>query len=171
MNKKAQISDYMVFFIPRLIFLIIVVAAVSLLIHKFIQTEVDTFDAESSLFVQQLLYSKNALAKADNVTGQYYPGILDYSRIMQDDFEEQLEKALNYNTNHLAAKMTITDISKEELVSFYYKKSSYENWIVLSQLKGPGASRSLTKKLYVILDQDGSQFEGFLEISVVMPNE
>jgi hypothetical protein len=173
MNRKAQISDYLVASIPRLIFLIIVVAAISLLIHMYIKTEIDTFDAEANLFVHQLLYSRHALAKVDEETGQVQPGILDYSLITADTagFKEGLLKTFDYRSDHIASKMTMTNLKQDESTTVYFNEKAYDNWIVLTKYPGPGGARSITRKLYVLLSTGANELDpGYLEVTVVMPN-
>lgn len=209
MDKKAEISDYMIAFIPRIIFIIIVLASIYLLINAYIKTEVNTFDAESNLFVQRLLYSKNGVSYKDKDTGQVYPGIIEISRC--PDFTEALAQSIHYyDSGHLAAKVTITNMRQEEICSFYYNRERFDQLTVLSKFSGGGGSKMIVRKLYVLLkaktnveivrlqnqlgslqdefqqdlrqklsaqleetkkaQADNSLVQGYLEMTVVMPN-
>ena len=106
MSKKALV-EYFPQFIMRVIFLIIVLTAILFLINSYIRTEVQTFDAEASLFIQRVLYSKNCLAYQDESTGQVYPGIVEYASLASDEFQERLAQCADYHdSRHLAASST-----------------------------------------------------------------
>jgi hypothetical protein len=150
MKTKAQIADYMVAFVPRVLFLIIVLVSVYFLVHSYIKTEVDSFEAESNLFVQRLLYSRNALAFVDKDTAEVQPGVIDVSKL--STIEDNLKKSISYSdSRHLAAKLRITSLKDEEISTFYFQKEWFDRWIVLSGLSGGGGSRQITRKLYVLL--------------------
>jgi len=150
MNSKSQISDYLIAFIPRILFLIIVLTAIYILVNSYIKVEVDTFDAESNLFIQRVLYSRNSISYLDKETGQLYPGIIDVAKLAT--IEEDLKKSMSYSdSRHLAARFVITNMLEEQVAVFYYNKDWFERWFPLIDMKGPGGVKSASKKLYMLL--------------------
>jgi hypothetical protein len=150
MSRKSQIGDYLIAFIPRIIFLIIVLGVIFVLVNSYVKTEVDTFSAESSLFVQRLLYSKNGISFLDSSTGQVQPGIIDLSNASAMD--EKLERSILYrDARQVAARIKLTNLAGEEIATFYYNKQWFDRWIVLTGYSGPGGSKSITRRLYVLL--------------------
>ena len=79
MNKKAILSFNELMAFIRILLLIIVMFAIIFLINSAIDFNINTFDAEAELFVQQVLYS-NALMLNDHETGRFYPAIIDWEK-------------------------------------------------------------------------------------------
>ncbi|MFH1510945.1 MAG: hypothetical protein ABIF10_04580 [Candidatus Woesearchaeota archaeon] len=163
MDTKAQISHHMVIWILRIIFLIIVIATVSLLIYKYIQTEVNIFDVESNLFVYQFLYSKSGLSYYDSSTGEFNAGVIDCS----SDLEDKLKGFVSEN---VAARMVLRSLEFEDYNTFYFNKRDFDNWFVVSKFQGPGAAKTLNKRLYVLCKNQDLVYPAWLDIVVVMSN-
>ncbi|MFH0979061.1 MAG: hypothetical protein V1837_07220 [Candidatus Woesearchaeota archaeon] len=148
MNKKSEISDYMIAFVPRFLFLVVMLVSIYFLVHTYVKTEVDTFDAESALFVDRLIYSRDGLCQMSQ--GQVTPGIIDASRLQY--LESNLTKNIVYpDSRHIAAKVSIKDMGSAELFSFYYNKDWFDRWIVLSKYSGSSASTVSRRSLYFLL--------------------
>ena len=60
-NKRGQISEEVMLFIPRIIFLIAVLFAVVLLVKVFLITNIDIRQVEANVLVNRILYSKEGL--------------------------------------------------------------------------------------------------------------
>jgi hypothetical protein len=151
MNRKALV-EYLPQFIMRVIFLIVVLTAILFLINSYIKTEVHTFDAEASLFIQRVLYSKNCLAYHDETTGQTYPGIIEYASLASEDFQEQLAGCANYrDSRHLAARIEIFDEDNNSLLTHHFNKQWYEHWIELVGFPGFSGSQSMSRTIYILL--------------------
>jgi len=79
MNKKGVVFEA-VTFIPRLIFLTVVFLSIFFLVAAFVQTEVNTFPAESQILLHRLLISDGGFAYKDSLTNRVYPFIVDKNK-------------------------------------------------------------------------------------------
>ena len=57
-NKKSQITQLVMYYIPRIFFTIIVLFSVITLIRGYIVTQVDIHEAEAEIYAQSILFSK-----------------------------------------------------------------------------------------------------------------
>ncbi|MDP7506162.1 MAG: hypothetical protein QF362_01825, partial [Candidatus Woesearchaeota archaeon] len=89
MNKKAILSFNQLMAFIRILLLIVVMFAIVFLVNSAITMEINTFNAESELFIQQLLYS-NALMLNDYETDRFYPAIIDLNKFNSLEVEEDL---------------------------------------------------------------------------------
>ena len=90
-NKKAQISQMVMYYIPRIFFTIIALFVVLALIRGFIVTKVNTEQAETNVYDFVLMYSKNGISYYDEEIGRVYPGVIDINDL------EKIEKEINKN--------------------------------------------------------------------------
>jgi len=200
MDKNAALSGYMVSYIIKLLFLIVLVATTYFLVHTYVSQEVDSFSAETSLFVTGLLYSKEGLSVVDKNTGQVMPGVIDLNKISSLNLDESLKIS---DSRHLAARMVVQDLGGNTLATIYYNKLWFDRYIQLSSFQGLGATRKAERSLYVLLSdaraynmlmvslnsaapeeyaasqkvldelaksKDPTLVQGLLKITVVMPN-
>lgn len=75
MNKKGLIFSA-VMYIPKLIFLGIVVIILITLISLFVQTDIDYFPLEAQVYSRMIVYPEDSLAYHNPYSNRVYPGIL-----------------------------------------------------------------------------------------------
>ena len=170
MNKQGQtISFEMLMWIPRLIYLIIVIIATMGLIFAFIVTNVNVGDVESHILMQRLQFSPEGIVKYDPVTQRVYPGVVDDGKITPNN----LKSALDGGEKELAARFVLIDLPETELEPVYLHKETYEDWqpiaIVVGQndkISGTGRKFPYAEVRYVYSDSPSK-----LETVVILPNE
>ncbi len=123
MNRKGQGYE-MLIWIPRIIYLIIVIMATSGLILAFIVTNVNVGDIESHVLMHRLQFSQEGITAYDSYTGRVYPGLVDTGRLNANN----LQSALGAGGNELAMRFVMSDFSDKELARAYLNRETYENW-------------------------------------------
>jgi hypothetical protein len=88
MNKKGQIK-YILLFIPRVVFMVIVFVTVGMLIGKFINSGLESETLEEKTALYRLLYSSDAMSYVDE-TGRSYPFIIDRDKFTTENLEDSL---------------------------------------------------------------------------------
>ena len=83
MNKKGTISEEVVLFIPRMLFIMVVVFAFVLLVKTLLVTKIDVQQLESDIFISRFMMSPNASAYYDSKIERAYPGIIDLNKFIR----------------------------------------------------------------------------------------
>tara|TARA_Y100000310_G_C20683655_1_gene817622 strand:+ start:1461 stop:2048 length:588 start_codon:yes stop_codon:yes gene_type:complete len=194
MNKKAILSYNELMAFIRILLLIIVMFAIIFLVNSTITLEVNTFDAEAELFIQQVLYS-NALILNDHETGRSYPAIIDLDKFTSTEVEKALNNSIHYEyTRKIAAKLTLLDsdgslytkslgyipvgISIDEpsyedaiISPIYFNKEMYTKWKgIPSWIPGPGGVKAKPKNIFVLIKEGSQLNQGYLKFEVIIPN-
>ena len=177
MDKRGIFAVHMLAWIMRILFLVVVMLAVVSLVRIYIITSVDSFDAESTLLIERLLYSPELITYTDHTIDRSYPMIIDLERFTSDDIEQQLMEAMDYGdkNQHIAAEIKLKDLENGRTYTKYYNKIGYENWHVLTRLKlaniGAGSARAMNATAYVLIRHDDDTISrGNVQIRVVMPS-
>tara|TARA_Y100000310_G_C20701769_1_gene830628 strand:- start:8302 stop:8889 length:588 start_codon:yes stop_codon:yes gene_type:complete len=194
MNKKAILSFNVLMAFIRILLLIIVMFAIVFLVNSAITLETNTFDIESELFIQQLLYS-DALMLNNHEIGRFYPAIIDLTKFTSVEVEKNLNNSIHYEYSRIvAAKITLLDSGgsiytkslgyipigipiaessyKNNIISpIYFNKERYSQWKgIPSWIPGPGGVKDKKKNIFVLI-KEGSQFKkGYLKIELIIPN-
>jgi len=160
MKKKGLISFNMLMWIPRIIFMVIVVFSIMFLIGIYFKFEVNISDAESELFIQRLLYSPHGISFYDPYSNRVYPGIIDLDNL------DLINKSVFYGEEqkHIGAKLSIYDINNNLLAERIYNNVVYRR---IAQ-EGKGGVDVYRKKLYVLVKNESKQISGRLNAEVVM---
>lgn len=125
MNRKGQTISYeMMQWIPRLVYLVIVMLATSGLILGYVVTKVDIGEVESHILLHRLQFSPEGVARYDSYTGRVYPGLVDAGSLRSSN----LESSLGARKNEMAARLVLSDFSDSELARAYLNREAYENW-------------------------------------------
>lgn len=173
MKKKALHTMEIIFWIPRIIFLIIVMFALMFLLRHFIFTTVDISEVRATTFIHRSLYSPNGLSYLDEATGRIYTGIIDLEKFKDST---TLENSIFYGEKNteVAAKFELVDEETNKLHILYYNQDKYEDWKKFHKLgytKGPGGFRSYTKKFNVLIaTPTQKRNRASLMIEVIIPN-
>ena len=158
MNKRAIISFNVMNFIPKIIFLAVVVLSIVFIVRGFVITDIDTRTAESYILINRIMYSPNTINYYDDDIERLYPGIVDL-----DNFNtERLEKAISPSENS-GAKLTL--LGKEKTI--YYNEEKYNRYLSYATVKEEGAEE-ISTRLYVLVRKDGKISSDILNVSVVV---
>lgn len=171
MDRKAQtISFEMLMWIPRLVYLVIVIIATSGIILAFIVTNVSVGDVESHILLHRLQFSPEGIVKYDSETRRVYPGIVDVSRLSSN----RLESALNAGKKEVAARFKLVGLQDEsELATAYLHEGTYKDWqpiaVVVAadkDIRGSGRKLPHSEERYVYYSRPSR-----LETVVITQNE
>ena len=168
MNKKAQtLSDELLPWIPRIVFLIIVYATTTGVISAYVLTNVNIGGIESHILMHRLQFSPDGITEYDTDTKRVYPGIIDTGKL------NNLEAALTANDGVLAAKLKVISLPEDSEQIYYLHKETYEDWqpiaIVVGtndEISGTGRKFPYEEIRYVYLDGPAK-----LETVVILPDD
>jgi hypothetical protein len=157
--KKGLISFNMLMWIPRIIFMVIVVLSIILLIASYFRLELVISKAESELFVQRLLYSPHGISFYDPYSNRVYPGIIDLDNL------ELINQSIFYGEQkHIGAKLIVKDLGNNILAENIYNNIVYRR---IAQ-EGRGGVDVLRKSLFVLVKNESGQIPGTLAMEVVL---
>ena len=170
MSKKGQtISFEMLMWIPRIVFLVLVILSTSGIIFAFIVTNVNVGDIESHILMHRLQYSPEGIVSYDLETGRVYPGVVDPGKLGSYD----LQLSLDAGPRDLAARFVMSSLqSDEELALNYVNRETYFDWDVLAiasadpSVTGTGRKFAHPEVRYVYSGQPSK-----LETVVITPND
>ena len=181
-SKRGQISEEVMLFIPRIIFLIAVLFAVVLLVKIFIITTIDINQVEANVLINRILYSKGGLAYYDKNIGRLYPGIVDLNKFRElsasnPNLLDNLVISYGFDNPIIAAKITLKNMqlpnSQEKdwnNIVIFYNKEKFEKWEprILSTVKGgEGIVKSFKEQKYVIVRNGEKLMNGILEFYII----
>lgn len=176
-SKKAINSYEMLMWVPRVIFLVVVMFVIMTLIKTYVTTTIDVSELQANVFTNRLLYSPNGISYLDQEINRIMPGIIDIEKFKQekDAKENFLEKNIFYGNNNreIAAKLKLDNLNeKQEYILFYNEKFFEEQSIIADSgfTEGPGGARKYTKIYDVVIYDQIDHSQGVLRIEVVIPN-
>jgi len=153
---KKGLSLTVTQWIPRIIFLTIVVFSVLFLVRMHIRYNIEIPGLEADIFVSRLLYSPNGFTYVDPDTRRPYPGIIDLDKFNA----ETVVKAIDYGEDHIAARIML-ESGKE----FIYNQDESDKWAPLSFIqKGLGAIKSDKIKVKVLVYDEGGYLSDHLVV-------
>ncbi|MBI4452423.1 hypothetical protein HY637_03265 [Candidatus Woesearchaeota archaeon] len=173
-KKRGEVSSEVLYFIPKIIFLIAVLFAVVILVKKFIIITTDIRPVESHILVRRLLYSKEGISYFDSQLNRVYPGTIDLERfkmLSRSNPNELDMSIINYGEDNpiISAKMTLKQQGKEDIIA-YYNKDRFDKWEprILPGVKGgAGSVRAFKEKQYVMIKDSNKLSNGTLEFYMV----
>ena len=66
--------------VPRILFLVVVMFTVMILIRSYVATTIDTSELEANIFISRILYSPNSISYFDSDIGRTYQGVIDINK-------------------------------------------------------------------------------------------
>lgn len=176
-NKRGDtISDHLVLWIPKFVYLAIALLTVIFLIRLLIVTHIDTSEAEARIFANRIFYSPNVISYFDSDIGRSYPGIIDFSKfkkLQESDLNEMDTKTITYGGKNgiMAAKLTLKDIETnlEEVV--FYNKENYDFWeprALNTVIGGSGSVKSIEEQRYVLVKNNAGIKKGSLKLNIIV---
>lgn len=165
----------MIMWIPRFIYLIMVLIVSFGLIFAFTATKVNVGDIESHILMHRLHFSPYSISKVDENIGRVYTGVVDETKFNGDT----LEDLLNASTNSFAMRLTKRDLEVDsDETNIFLHETTYSNWQPIASLvdqnqltKGSGLKFPYKEARYVYSENPSSGNPSILEIVVIMPNE
>jgi len=127
MKKKGQAYE-MLIWIPRLIYLVIVIITISGIISAYIVTTVNVRDAESHILMHRLQFAPEGISYYDEEIGRVYTGILDDTKLA----DTYLESILDVPELQIAARFKKLDLVDETEKSAYINQITYDRWAPLA---------------------------------------
>lgn len=174
-NKKAEISQQVIYYIPRIIFTIFLVVSPVVIIRSFIADKIDIREAETAVFSETLLYSKNGISYYNPEIDRIYPGIIDINNL--EDIQKRMNKKLIFGKSaKIGARITYyfdeienyPDPKKQK--SIYYNEHQFNNLAPFEGLSGSGGSYINKKNLEVSYIYDYKTYPGKIMVEVAVPN-
>ena len=176
-DKKARtISDHVILWIPKFIYLLVAFLSVVFLLRLLIVINIDSSEAEARILNNRVMYSPNVISYLDSDTNRAYPGIIDidkYRKLENIPINEIDRKTITYGEENkiIASKLVLKDIetSKEETV--FYNKENYEFWEprILSTVEGgSGSVKSFEEQRYVLIKESDKISRGILKINTLI---
>ena len=173
-NKRADLISFnVVFHIVEIVFMVVVGIFVFFIIH--VERNIDTFDVESEILLNRILYSNNGLWLYDGGIDRLYPGMLMFETFNdKQKIEDSLNKTIYYGIdNKRAAAQLILNVDGSRYGPVYYNEQKYREWVEWYKAgvtKGIGAAQGKNKNYYVLVKQGDKLVQGSLNVTVLIPN-
>jgi len=153
MDKQGLVTFNLLMWIPRIIFLVVVLITVITLVNLFATTNIQIHEAQLELFTQEIIYSPQGLAYFDLESNRVYPGIIDKKK-----------QNITFLTNQkIAARITI-----ENNTLYYPDEKSYKRLAPLEGRGGPGGVEAKEKSLYILLKDDNNITPEIMNIKTIV---
>ncbi|MBI2655903.1 hypothetical protein HYX06_05785 [Candidatus Woesearchaeota archaeon] len=173
-KKRGEVSSEVLYFIPKIIFLIAVLFIVVILVKKFIITTTDIRSVESNILVRRLFYPNDGLSYFDSQLNRVYPGTIDLERfriLSQSNPNKLDDYIINYGDSNtiISAKITLKQQGKENIIA-YYNKDRFDKWEprVLPGIRGgAGSVKAFKEQQYVLIKENEKISTGILEFYVI----
>lgn len=174
-KKSRTISDHLILWIPKFIFITIAFLSVVFLVRLLVYNNLDTSPTEARVLTNRIFYSPNAISYLDDQLGRSYPGIIDLEKFtkLQVSPNGLDTKILAYTNDNgvIAAKLTLKLIDSNAGYDVFYNKENYEFWeprILSTVTGGSGSVKSVVEQRYVLV-KTGNQFQkGILMMHVIV---
>lgn len=175
-KKKGAISEHLVLWIPKFIFLIIAFLSVIFLLRLLVVYNIDATEAEARVLTNRIFYSPNVIPYFDSDIARAYPGIVDfekYKKLQNSDVNEIDTRTITYGQDNklIAAKMTLQNFETNAQDVVFYNKENYEFWeprILSTVVGGSGSVNSITEQRYVLINNAGKMKKGTLKMQVIV---
>lgn len=173
-NKKATTFEILMW-VPRIIFLVIIMFAIMILIRSYITTTIDISELEANVFINRILYSPTGISYFDSNIDRTYPGIIEFDKFKSQITEKFLEKSVYYGKKNteVGAKFILKDLSEDKEITVFYNEDFFKEQKKLVDAgftQGPGGARDYTKKYDVLILKNNVLHKGILTIEVTIPN-
>lgn len=174
-NKKGTTTFEILMWIPRLMFLVVVMFTVMYLIRTYVTTTIDISELQANVFVNRVLYSPTSISYFDSDIGRLYPGIIEFDKFESQITEKSLEKSIYYGEDNkeAGAKFILKDLNENKELTAFYNEDFFKEQKKLvdaGYTKGPGGARGYDKKYDVLIFKNKALYRGLLTIEVAIPN-
>ncbi|MFH1400066.1 MAG: hypothetical protein ABIH41_00975 [Nanoarchaeota archaeon] len=171
MDKHGRVEASYLLYIPRFIFLVVVLSSVLMLISFFIVNRIDTKELEIQTMITRITLAPDAISYQDPITGRYHAGVVDPAKITT----VHLSQAVKYTGDPLiAARVTLHALDKQDgpaIASGTTDEQWFTRWYARTKLSGAGgATLKETRFPTTYIDTDGKAKNGLLTVTIVRPN-
>jgi hypothetical protein len=133
--------------------------------HLNLSTE--SFEAESEIFIHNLVYSPHGISYYDGISGRLYPGTIDLSKFTNST-APLLQKSADFGGDrHIGAKITVYDFAGAPLTYAVYNPLTYQR-IEERGVSGIGGVDVKEKQIYVLIKDKNNFYPGKISFSVVI---
>ncbi len=192
MDKKG-LAENIVFWLPRLIFLAIVIVVLIALVRNVVVMYEDTSYARVQVYLNKMLYDGNGIIRYEN--DRAYPGVIDYSKFNDANLDKILVS--DTNTESPSAKLYLKSVDPRyyfgsgdersintenlaEIQKEMFKKPEIEKTIYWNQkwyerlepkgfFRGSGAPRFYIYTINVLLYKDSKLVPAELQVALLVP--
>jgi hypothetical protein len=144
-------------------------AAIGIAFFTYIHLDinVDSFEAESEIFIHNILYSPNGISYYDGISGRLYPGTIDLSKLTNST-TALLQKSADFGADrHIGAKIIAYSSEGAPLTYAVYNPLTYQR-IEERGISGIGGVDVKEKQIYVLIKDGNSFYPGKISMSVLI---
>jgi len=174
-TKKAITTFEILMWIPRILFLVVVMFVVMLLIRSHVTTTIDISEIKANTLAYRLLYTQKGVSYYDSTIGRTYPGVIEIDKFKSQNIEKFLEKSAYYGDKNreIGAKFLLKDLSENNEIIVFYNEDFFKEQKKLVDsgfTEGPGGARGYTKKYDILILKNNVFNSGTLTIETAVPN-
>jgi len=179
---KKGLAENIMYWLPRLIFLAIVIVVLMALVTNFVVMYEDTSYARAQVYLNKMLYDGNGIIRYEN--DRAYPGVIDYLKFKDSNLDNILVSDTNIESP--AAKLSLKSLpayllegrtlTQEEMFkepeiqkTAYWNQKWYERLAPKGIFFGSGAPRNFKYTVDVLIYKDNKLIPGELEIALLVP--
>lgn len=157
LNKKGISTFAIAIWLLRFLFVMIVFFSIYFLVNLYNKVDINEFNVEPDVFVQNMLYSSHGLSYYDPITNRVYAGIIDLNSTVIDKIAY---------SKHTGAKIIVKDFNGNVLFNKTINPKTYMRKV--EKLPGPGGFDSKEKKLYVLARAKEKLIPAQMEVEVIV---
>ena len=166
-NKKGgyTLAFNIVYWIPRMILIIIIATTVVSMIRSFLFFTIDVSETEGYVLTNRIVFSPDCLAYID-LTGRVHLGYVDINKFNKDSIEACLY--FGEQNDYAAARLTLNYMDGSS-VEVMYNPIGFDILAPRAGVDGPGSADYFASTYYVHVIGDEKQ-PAVLSIELVTPN-
>jgi len=176
MKKKAQFTELVISYIPKIFLLSLVFVAIVVFVNRYTMDKLDVQKIEASLLIDRMVYSRNCFSYIDEKDGtnRPYPGIIDLDKFTSANLDSCIFYGVDSEGKsrniYTAASVILKDSEGNVLKTIYHNEAWYKNWQPIVDKRGPGGTKSYRETNYILYYKEGKLERGKLEFDVIIPN-
>jgi hypothetical protein len=166
MSRKA-ISERVTLWIPKMIFLAIVVVTVVFLTRFIAAIYIQTADAQATVYINKILYDKDGIIRYEN--GRAYPGVIDLAKFN----DLRLSQSMKYaeGDEGPCAKLELKNLETGEKKTAFWNNLWFQRLRPRAGFRGVGSPFLKQAKALVSIYIDGKYVPAMLDIEMVVPRK
>jgi hypothetical protein len=166
MNKKA-ISEHVMMWIPRMIFLTIVVFTVIFFTRFIVAVYIETADSQADVYIGKMMFEKNGIIRYEN--DRAYAGVID----LQNFNEPRLNQSMKFDSGEEGpcAMLSLKNMETGQKYTAYWNKLWYERLKPRVSFIGIGSPYEKKVEVLVTIYQDSKYIPAMLSIDMVVPKK
>ncbi|MBW3012419.1 hypothetical protein KY311_04490 [Candidatus Woesearchaeota archaeon] len=164
MDKKG-ISEQMVQWIPRMLFLALVIVVIMALVKSVVVQYEDTSTARAYVYMNKMLYDKDGIIRFEN--SRAYPGVIDYDKFTSQRLDAIL--AVDPEKESPTAQLVLKEPDGKLIRTIYWNGNWFERLRPKGIFRGPGAPASVKDVMRVTIYRNNKLEPAILEMHVLVP--